>query len=207
MKQTLIIGLVLLLILAACGGSTPTESATSSDSAVSANTASTTDSVAAESVVPESEDPPTAEAAPADSSATDSSATEMSSTTETAVEDTAVAGDTVAGRIASGLDPDTGLEINPTEVLPGVEYLVRGEIVSMNLTPQTDPEFLLQAPNGTRYRIHSQGLSEIFLEDGTQLKPHEYRQGMLAQAIIIQDLNAGITTIVDSDDLLLLIEK
>ena len=104
----------------------------------------------------------------------------------------------------SGTDPDTGLEINPPQPIPGVDYIVRGNLVSFNLTPQDSPEFLVESPDGVRYRIQSQPVPDIFLDDGTQLKPHEYQRGMMAQATARLQESATATSVMLSENLTLL---
>ncbi len=118
----------------------------------------------------------------------------------------AAAGDgaVIAGRPASGIDPDTNLEVNPPTVVPGVDFIVRGEIVNANLTPQESPEFVILAPSGTRFRIRSQQVSDIVYEDGTVPALHEFQRGVLVQATVRQEEDAGATITVQSNDLTLL---
>lgn len=123
---------------------------------------------------------------------------------EAPVEESAASGDMVAGRPASGIDPDTGMEINPPEVVPGVEFIVRGEIVNASLTPQENPEFVVLAPSGTRYRIFAQNVNDISYEDGTKPALHEFARGMTVQATVRQDEDAGATIAVNSSDFTLL---
>jgi hypothetical protein len=113
----------------------------------------------------------------------------------------------IGGRPASGIDPETGLEINPPEVVPGADFLVRGDIVTATLTPQDAPEFVIIAPSGTRYRIRSQPVSGIFFEDGSQPRPHEFAIGIPVQATVRQEVGAGATIVVQSTDLTLLLEE
>lgn len=196
MKRIMWIALLMFILtgmLVACGGGTeaPAEPAEASEvPAVSA----ADESVAEESAPAEPEEavedtePAMEEEAPA---------------AETAVEE-ADSGVMVAGRPASGTDPDTGLEINPPEVIPGVEFIVRGEIVNASLTPQENPEFVILAPSGTRYRIFAQNVNDISYDDGTKPALHEFARGMLVQATVRQDENAGATIAVNSTDLTLL---
>lgn len=120
--------------------------------------------------------------------------------------DDAAAGDAamIAGRPAGGIDPDTSLEINPPTVVPGVDFIVRGEIVNANLTPQESPEFVILAPSGTRFRIRSQQVSDIAYEDGTIPALHEFQRGVLVQATVRQEEDAGATITVHSTDFTLL---
>jgi hypothetical protein len=110
----------------------------------------------------------------------------------------------IAERPASGIDPDTNLEINPPAVVPGVDFIVRGEIVNANLTPQESPEFVVLSPSGTRFRIRSQPVPDIAYEDGTIPALHEFQRGVLVQATVRQDEGAGATITVHSTDLTLL---
>ncbi|MCA9933514.1 MAG: hypothetical protein KC415_06300 [Anaerolineales bacterium] len=208
-RKILLVGIVLLLLLAACGGNSnsaepaavesPAENS-STNSDTSANTESTVNTTN-DTAVADAE--PTDEAPAAEETADDGATEEPAPAEEPAVEEPA-ADDIYGGLPTSGTDPDTGLEINPPELLQGIEFIVRGKIVSMNLTPQTDPEFLIESPDGVRYRVHSQGIADIYFLDGTQLAAHQYRQGMIAQATVFQDTNAGVTTVVDSEDLMLI---
>lgn len=107
--------------------------------------------------------------------------------------------------VYSGTDPDTGLEVNPTDIEQGVEFIVRGSVISMNLTPQSDPEFVIQSPDGTNYRIHTQPLGEIFFLDGvTQLLPHEYKIGMEAHATTVSPVGSTASDVLESTDLVLI---
>lgn len=114
------------------------------------------------------------------------------------------ANELLAGRPVAGIDPDSGLEINPLDPQQGVEYVVRGQLVSFNLIPQNKPEFVLRAPHGTTYRIQSQPVPDIFFQDGSQLAPHEYQRFMLAEATILLEDASEPTTVVKSQDLVLL---
>lgn len=116
-------------------------------------------------------------------------------------------GESVGGLPASGVDPDTGLEINPEAWAPGDTFIVRGELVTMNLTPQTEPEFVIQAPNGRRYRIATQALADIFFNDGSQIQAFQYRQGMLATTTAMLAATAGPTDILTSEDFMLLVDE
>jgi hypothetical protein len=113
-------------------------------------------------------------------------------------------GDVLAGRQASGFDPETGLEINPDQVVPGLEFMVIAEIVSFNLVPQDRPEFVVMAPSGTRYRIHAQALDNIFYEDGTKPAFVDYKRGMPIMATVQQEADAGATIEVRTTDFTIL---
>jgi hypothetical protein len=107
----------------------------------------------------------------------------------------------------STIDTETGLLLNPDQIFTGVEFVVKGKIVSMNLTPQERPEFVLQAPSGKRYRIRSQSLADTFTADGRQLKAFEYRQGMMAKATVILPLGSTSTDILVTQNFMLLLEN
>lgn len=189
--------IILLAALAACGGQAAPEAAAPADTAAASEPAAGEETSATEEEAPAEE--AAAEEAPAEEAAADSTTTEGAA--EPAAEGS---GDLIAGRAASGTDPDTGLEINPPELVAGVDFIVRGEIVNHNLTPTESPEFVVISPAGVRYRIRSQALGDIFFEDGTQPLPHEYRRGMPIQATVRQEEDAGLTTVVHSTDLVLL---
>ena len=146
-----------------------------------------------------------AEAAEASEPAGDEAAAEAEAPAEAeAAGDAAGDGAMIAGRPASGIDPDTNLEVNPPTVVPGVDFIVRGEIINANLTPQESPEFVILAPSGTRFRIRSQQVSDIVYEDGTVPALHEFQRGVLVQATVRQEEDAGATITVQSSDLILL---
>lgn len=107
----------------------------------------------------------------------------------------------------SGTDPDTGLAINPETFGPGDTFIVRGTIISMNLTPVTSPEFLIESPAGTRYRIKSQPLADTFFIDGSQWEPFEYRQGVGAMATIMFGASLEPSDIPTVDDLVLVMQE
>ncbi len=88
--------------------------------------------------------------------------------------------------------------------MPGVDFIVRGEIINANLTPQDSPEFVILSPSGTRFRIRSQAVSDIAYDDGTQPALHEFQRGVLVQATVRQEEDAGATITVQSTDLTLL---
>jgi type IV secretory pathway VirB10-like protein len=196
-KKTLLIMLIMLLALAACGGGETVEEAPASEPAAVEQTDTTSEEMPAEE--------PAAEQPAAEEPAAEEPAAEEPAAEEPAAEEPAAEEPAAGGLQFEGVDPETGLVINPTEVAPGETFIVRGKIISMNLTPQTSPEFLIQAPNGTRYRMDSQGLQDIYIEDGTQLKPHEFRQGMWAQATATLAADAGASDIYFTDDLVILL--
>lgn len=195
MKKIVWITLLLLALtgtLVACGGSeVPAEAVDTSEvPAVSA-----------------AEEEAVEEAAPVEGAAVEEAAPVEEAAVEEAApveEPTEASGDMVAGRPASGTDPDTGLEINPPTVVPGVDFIVRGEIVNANLTPQDSPEFVVLSPSGTRFRIRSQHVNEILYDDGTKPALHEFQRGVLIQATVRQEEDAGATITVHSSDFTLL---
>lgn len=195
MQKRLFIPLVLvLLLLAACGGSSepsPTLTPTGGGASIPATeppSEEPTEQPSDPTAAPVSEEP-TAESAPSE---------EATATPEGEAE-TAPTGE----RQMSGTDPDTGLEINPEQIVAGVEFIARGEIVSMTLTPQDAPEFVILSPAGKRYRFRPQALSEIFFEDGSQLAVHQYQLGLMAGATLYLDPAGGVTAIATSTDMVL----
>jgi hypothetical protein len=224
-NKTMLIGvlLILALLLAACGGGAETavtENEAAPDAAAVAENDGDDEAAAEEeaeaAAASESEageDAETAEATQEESDdAAEMSDEEMEETSEESddaetADDAAPSGETIAGRPASGVDPDTGMQINPPELIQGEEFIVRGEIVSLNLTPQTEPEFLIEAPNGQNYRVRTQELAAITYDDGSTIEAYQFQQGMLAEATVYQDPGAGLTTVVESDDFRILQEE
>ena len=193
MKRVLaIIGFLLVLFLAtACGGG----------SAVAPEADEQPAAVESAGQGPAGKEPADEAEAPADEAAVEGEAAAPEATEGAAGEEPAAGTEAQA----SGIDPETGLEINPEVVGPGSEFIVRGEIISMNLTPQDRPEFVVKAPSGQNYRIATQALSDIYFEDGeTQLAPYEYRQGMRAQATAMMPADAGPSDVLQSSDFMLL---
>jgi hypothetical protein len=202
-----------ILLLAACGGSP--------EPAVQEGAADTTDDAAevagegsdelapasSDERVNEDTDESDAGAGASVDESSDESATQEAGASTTDTSDAEAAGDMIASRPASGTDPETGIEINPDTFGPGDEFIVRGTIISMNLTPTVSPEFLIEAPSGRKYRIRSQDLAETYFDDGAQLRPHEYRQGILAEATVSLPSDAGPADILLTDDLTLLREE
>lgn len=192
MKRIFVL-LLLLVVLVACGG----------DGEETAAPAATEETTTAATDVPEAE--PTDAPAETEPTPEDSPTSEEEPTaevmTESPTEESVPAG---ADLPMSGTDPETGLEINPSPILRGVEFIVRGNIISMNLTPQTTPEFVVKSPDGQNYRIRSQGVADIYLADGSQLQAFEYRLGMLAQATVFIAADAPPTETLISDDFMIL---
>ncbi len=100
----------------------------------------------------------------------------------------------------SGTDPASGLEINPDPIPRGVEFIAIGDVIQMNLTPQSSPEFVIRGPNGVSYRIATQALSDIHTLDGNTLLPHEYKINMIAQATVFLAADAALTDVLTSDN-------
>ncbi len=194
MQKRFFVPLVLvLLLLAACGGSgepsptlTPTGGGGVSIPATEPPSEEPAEQSSDPTVAPVNEEP-TAESAPSE---------EATATPEGEAE-------TTGERQMSGTDPDTGLEINPEQVVAGIEFIVRGEIVSMTLTPQDAPEFVILSPTGKRYRFRPQALSEIFFEDGSQLAVHQYQLGLMASATLYLDPAGGTTAVASSTNMIL----
>lgn len=203
MKRILWITLLLCTLtgaLVACGGSAEPSAQPAEADEVPAVEAG--EQVAVEDApAPADEEAPVEEAAPDEEEAP---ATEEAAAEEAPVDVADEGGDMIAGRPASGTDPDTGLEINPPTVVPGVDFIVRGEIINANLTPQESPEFVILSPSGTRFRIRSQAVPDISYEDGTQPALHEFQRGVFVQATVRQEEDAGATITVHSTDLTLL---
>jgi len=83
------------------------------------------------------------------------------------------------------LDDATGLPLNP-ETIPEGDFVVEGTVSSMNLTPQSSPEFVLTVPSGRTYRVRAQPLSDILYDDGEVVGIANFKQGMAVRAIISQ---------------------
>lgn len=107
--------------------------------------------------------------------------------------------------VYEGTDPATGMAVNPADVPLGESFIVRGELISANLTPQDSPEFVVRTPSGQTYRMGAQPLSNIYFEDGeTQLEPHEFQRGLTVQATVSMAADAGPSDILSTDDFTLL---
>lgn len=201
-KKLFFLSVVLLMLLAACGGSSGNETAATpaeSNTTDSSPTEEANEEVAAEPTEAPAE--PTAETSAESTEApAEGDAESTSDDTEPAPEESS---DPTADLLMSGTDPDTGLEINPEQVVAGVEFVVRGELASMTLIPQDKPEFVILAPNGKRYRFRPQPLAEIFYVDGTQPAAHDYQLGMIAGATIYLDPAGGSTAIATSTNMVL----
>lgn len=105
------------------------------------------------------------------------------------------------------IDEATGLPLNPDPIPQDTEFIVEGVIRSMNLTPQTSPEFVISAPSGKTFRIRSQGITEIFYADGEGVTVDQIAQGMAVRATVAyQEGSAGTgnAPIMATNDLMLL---
>ncbi len=200
-KKAVLPWIIALLLLAACGGGNAEPAApTASNNTSSSPTTEVVDNAEAEEAVAPVEEATAEESAEAVEDAPEEASEEAAS--EVVVE--AAPASPFGDRPMSGIDPETGLVINPDSVNPGDTFIVRGEIISMNLTPITAPEFLILSPDGFRFRLRSQSLNDTFYEDGDQLQPFQYRNGMLAQATATLAANATRSDIPTSTDLVLI---
>lgn len=109
-------------------------------------------------------------------------------------------GEPAAGENGPAIDTETGLPFNP-ESDPGGQFIVEGPLVSLNLTPQTHPEFVIRVSPTKTYRVRSQSLAETFYEDGEPVVPNTIRQGMEVRATI--EYNPDLQ-IYSSEDLIFL---
>lgn len=198
-RRYFIVVIVLAIFLIGCGGNNAVapEPVASGTGGQESSTAADEGAAAAEEEV----------ADPAAAAADEETAAEAAAEEEVADELAADDPNLVAGLPSSGLDPDTGLEINPTQIVPGVDFIIRGRMISFNLTPQERPEFLIESPAGIRYRVQSQPVPEIAFADGTVLLAHEYQRGLHAQATVRQEEGSGVTSVVISENLILLSEE
>lgn len=182
--------LLLLVILVACGGG-------GEETVAPAATESPT---TAPTEVP-AEDPTEA---PAEVEPTVETGATAEATSEVVTEPTEESSPAGTDLLMSGTDPETGLEINPIPILRGVEFIVRGNVISINLTPQTTPEFVVKSPADQNYRIRPQGVADIYMLDGSQLPAFQYRLGMLVQATVFIAADAPPTETLISDDFMIL---
>lgn len=209
-KKLVLLWTIAFLLLAACGGGGETEpdtSTTSNDTSTSATTETAEEASVEESTVEESTPEEMEEESAEESNEVDEEDTEEAMENDTsseAVEEEAAPASPFGSRPLSGVDPETGLTVNPDSVNPGDTFIVRGEIISMNLTPVTSPEFLIQTTDGLKFRLRSQDLAETFYEDGDQLQAYQYRNGLLAQATATLAVDASSSDIPTSTDLVLI---
>lgn len=83
------------------------------------------------------------------------------------------------------LDEATGLPLNP-QTFPEGDFVIEGTISSMNLTPQSTPEFVIRVDAGRTYRVRTQPLSDILYDDGEAVGISSFVQGMQVRAVINQ---------------------
>lgn len=83
------------------------------------------------------------------------------------------------------LDEATGLPLNP-QTLPDGDFVIEGTISSMNLTPQSAPEFVIRIESGRTFRVRAQPLPDILYDDGEAVGVSRFAQGMTIRAVISQ---------------------
>lgn len=208
-KKAVLLWIIAFIFLVACGGGgetepdTPASDNNTSSSTTTETTESEEDSSSADSEQP-AEEPEESE--PTDEAEPMEEETDAEPASEEPAEEPAAASP-FGDRPLTGTDPETGLPVNPESVSPGDTFVVRGEIISMNLTPTTSPEFLIQSPDGFNYRLRSQDLADTYFEDGDQLQAFQYKNGLLAQATATLAADASPSDIPISDDLVLIKEE
>lgn len=212
-KKAVLLWMIAFIFLVACGGGGDTEPDTpaSDNNTSSSTTTETTETTEEDSAPADSEDmaeEPAEESQPADEAEPMEEETDAEPASEEPAEETAVEPAAPASpfgdRPITGTDPETNLLVNPDSVNPGDTFIVRGEIISMNLTPTTSPEFLIQSPDGLKFRLRSQDLAETYYEDGDQLQAYQYQNGLLAQATATLAADASPSDIPTSTDLVLI---
>lgn len=206
MKKSLVLLVVTLMIaavLAACGGggAAAPEPQAEVPAVVEEAAEAVVDAPAEEEPAEEAPAEETAAEEPVEAPAEAETADAPAEEPDDAADDTGAA---AADLQMSGIDPDTGLEINPAVTAPGVDYIIRGTLSSYNLIPQESPEFLIDGPNGVRYRIRTQPVPEIFVTDGSQIALHEYTRGIPVQATARLTESSRATSIMESTNLVLL---
>ena len=199
--KTLILLIFSILLVSACGGSSQEPPVVESEPVQEEEIVEAVEEVeeAIEEEAEEGVEEPTEEVIEEESEVAAEEPTE-----EAVEEDTAVGFGDIP---LSGTDPETGLEINPAIYGPGDTFIIRGIIISMNLTPVVSPEFLVESPEGVRYRFQSQPLADTYFTDGSQWLPHEFRQGVGAMATIVFDASLTTADIPSSDNLMLIIQE
>lgn len=103
------------------------------------------------------------------------------------------------------IDEATGLPLNP-DTIPEGDFVVEGTIASMNLTPQSAPEFVLRSPAGRTYRVRAQALPDILYDDGEAVGVANFVQEMQVRATISQVVGGpetGNTTQLVTTDLVI----
>ncbi len=104
------------------------------------------------------------------------------------------------------VDEATGLPLNP-ETIPEGDFVVDGTISSMNLTPQSSPEFVLRVESGRTYRVRAQALPGILYDDGEAVGVANFVQGMQVRATVSQIVGGpetGNTTQLVTEDLVII---
>ena len=100
-----------------------------------------------------------------------------------------------------------GLPVNPDPILKGEPFIVEGIIVNASLIPVDKPQFLIEAPNGLKYRVDTQPVDQIFVEDGTQLKAFEIRPGLFVRATVFLPADATAADVLSTTDLVILLSE
>ncbi|MCP5097928.1 MAG: hypothetical protein GY943_20465 [Chloroflexi bacterium] len=89
------------------------------------------------------------------------------------------------------LDEVTGLPLNPEVILEG-EFIVEGSVVAVNVIPQDKPLFKIEAENGAVYQISPQPIPLIFMADGSDLTPLDFKIGNIVRATVFQGESEGL---------------
>jgi hypothetical protein len=130
-----------------------------------------------------------------DSAGNDSSSSSSSSVAETPTAE-------------AEIDPETGLLINPNPAPQEGEFIVIGPLSAVNVIPQDKPLFTVKIPGGASYTINSQPIPDIYVEDGSQIRPHEFRAGMQVRATVrIDPERVGGSSGFVTEDLTILLEE
>jgi hypothetical protein len=101
----------------------------------------------------------------------------------------------------------SGLAINPDPVVAGEAYIILGTIINVAMIPVDAPQFLIDGDNGVRYRVNAQAVADIFVEDGTQLQPHQFRPGLRVMATAMLPADATATDVAQTTDLVILLDE
>jgi len=88
-------------------------------------------------------------------------------------------------------DEDTGLLLNPSSI-PAGEFLVRGQVIAVTLTPRHSPLFKIRSSDGLIFQISAQPVAEIRLADGAPLSAQQLRNGITVQATVFQGNAVGL---------------
>lgn len=211
-KKAVLLWIIAFIFLVACGGGDNAEpdTPTSDNNTSSSTTTETTESTEEDTTSTDSEEiteEPTEESEPAEEEESTEEEIASEESTEGSPAESAASDSPFGDRPMTGTDPETGLPVNPETVSPGDTFIVRGKIISMNLTPTTSPEFLIQSPDGINFRLRSQDLADTYYEDGDQLQAFQYQNGLLAQATATLAADASPSDIPISTDLVLVKEE